>query len=139
MTLLSVILHLAAAVLLPPLFLGVIQRTKARVAGRRGAPLLQPWHDLVKLARKGFVLSRTTTWVFVAGELRVSGQEPGCELGERLRDQVDLLIEASDEGANKRERRWHVADIRDCRDADCSGDAVRYQRRSGVRYRRLLR
>ena len=67
MTLLSVVLHLVAAVLLPPLFLGVIQRTKARVAGRRGAPLLQPCYDLVKLFRKDRVLSRTTTWVFLAG------------------------------------------------------------------------
>jgi len=67
MTLLSVIAHLAAAFVLPPLLLGVIQRTKARVAGRRGAPLLQPCYDLVKLFRKDRVLSRTTTWVFLAG------------------------------------------------------------------------
>ena len=67
MTLLGVAVHLAAAIALPPLLLGVIQRTKARVAGRRGAPLLQPWYDLVKLFRKERVLSNTTTWVFLAG------------------------------------------------------------------------
>jgi formate hydrogenlyase subunit 4 len=67
MTLPGAIAHLALAVLLPPLLLGVIQRTKARMAGRRGAPLLQPCFDLVKLFRKGVVLSRTTTWVFLAG------------------------------------------------------------------------
>jgi formate hydrogenlyase subunit 4 len=67
MTLVGVFIHLVAAVVLPPLFLGVIQRTKARVAGRRGAPLLQPCYDLVKLFRKDRVLSRTTTWVFLAG------------------------------------------------------------------------
>ena len=67
MSALDLLAHLAAAFLLPPLLLGVIQRTKARAAGRRGAPLLQPWYDLVKLFRKGSVRSRTTTWVFVAG------------------------------------------------------------------------
>jgi len=59
--------HLALALLLSPLMVGVIQRTKALVAGRTGAPLLQPYHDLVKLLRKGAVYSRTTTWVFRAG------------------------------------------------------------------------
>jgi formate hydrogenlyase subunit 4 len=50
-----------------PLFLGIIQRTKAVVAGRKGPPLLQAYFDLGKLLRKGFVASRTTTWVFLAG------------------------------------------------------------------------
>jgi len=63
----SALLQLVAVLLLPPLLVGVIQRTKARAAGRRGPPLLQPWHDLLKLFRKGVVLSRTTTWVFIAG------------------------------------------------------------------------
>ena len=45
-------------------------------------------------------------WVFMAGDLRVSGLKPECELGELLRDQIDLLIEASDEGDEKREKRW---------------------------------
>ncbi len=52
---------------LAPLLLGIINRTKAVVAGRVGAPLLQPYHDLAKLMRKGAVYSRTTTWVFRAG------------------------------------------------------------------------
>ncbi len=51
----------------PPLLLGVIQRTKARFAGRTGAPVLQPYFDLIKLLRKDTVVSRTTTWVFFAG------------------------------------------------------------------------
>lgn len=53
--------------LMPPLLLGIIVKTKAAFAGRIGAPLLQPYHDLIKLFRKGSVLSRTTTWVFLAG------------------------------------------------------------------------
>jgi formate hydrogenlyase subunit 4 len=53
--------------LLPPLLLGVVNRVKARFAGRTGQPLLQLYYDLAKLLRKGTVYSRTTTWVFRAG------------------------------------------------------------------------
>jgi formate hydrogenlyase subunit 4 len=59
--------HVLLVVLLPPLLLGVIRKTKAAFAGRVGPPWLQAYHDLVKLARKDVVRSRTTTWVFVAG------------------------------------------------------------------------
>jgi formate hydrogenlyase subunit 4 len=58
---------LLVPVLFPPLLLGVITRTKARLAGRRGPPILQPYFDLARLLRKGIVRSRTTTWVFFAG------------------------------------------------------------------------
>jgi len=50
-----------------PLLLGVINKTKAFVAGRRGPALLQQYFDLAKLLRKGFVVSTTSTWVFLAG------------------------------------------------------------------------
>jgi formate hydrogenlyase subunit 4 len=53
--------------LLPPLLLGVINKVKAFFAGRVGPPLLQPYYDLARLARKGSVFSTTTTWVFRAG------------------------------------------------------------------------
>jgi formate hydrogenlyase subunit 4 len=61
------LLQLAAFLLGAPLLLGVIGRVKAFFAGRVGPPLLQPWRDLLRLARKGAVFSRTTTWVFRAG------------------------------------------------------------------------
>lgn len=59
--------HAIMILILPPLMLGVITKTKAAFAGRVGAPLLQPYYDLIKLFRKGSVFSRTTTWVFRAG------------------------------------------------------------------------
>jgi formate hydrogenlyase subunit 4 len=59
----SFVVSLALAPLLP----GIIARTKAFFAGRRGAPLLQPYFDLAKLMRKGAAYSRTTTAVFRAG------------------------------------------------------------------------
>jgi len=60
-------LQLVAFLVLAPLLPGVIGRVKARVGGRVGPPLLQPWRDLIRLAGKGAVYSRTTTWVFRAG------------------------------------------------------------------------
>ncbi len=65
--LLRTLFHLAVLVAVPPLLLGVVNRTKAIFAGRVGPPLLQPYYDLAKLLRKGAVYSRTTTWVFRAG------------------------------------------------------------------------
>src|SRR3990172_6247811 len=60
------VLDIAILLSLPPLLLGVINRTKAAFAGRRGPPLVQPYRDLLRLARKGSVFSRTTTWIFRA-------------------------------------------------------------------------
>jgi formate hydrogenlyase subunit 4 len=62
----SLILPLLALAL-APLLSGIVNRTKALVAGRKGQPLLQLYHDLAKLLRKGAVTSETTSWVFRAG------------------------------------------------------------------------
>src|SRR5213594_2479271 len=59
--------HIALALTLPPLLLGVIGKTKALFAGRVGPPVLQSYYDLIKLFQKGSVFSTTTTWVFRAG------------------------------------------------------------------------
>jgi formate hydrogenlyase subunit 4 len=64
---LGVVFHLAVALAMPPLLLGIINKTKAFFAGRRGPPVLQLYYDLAKLLRKGSVYSTTTTWVFRAG------------------------------------------------------------------------
>jgi formate hydrogenlyase subunit 4 len=61
------VLHLVLLFAFAPLWLGVITKTKALFGGRIGAPLLQPYYDLARLWRKGFVISHTTTWVFLAG------------------------------------------------------------------------
>jgi formate hydrogenlyase subunit 4 len=65
--LINVAMHLVLLLLMPPLLLGVISRTKAWFGGRRGPPLLQPYFDLLRLMRKGMVISTTTTWMFQAG------------------------------------------------------------------------
>jgi formate hydrogenlyase subunit 4 len=66
-TILHSLVHIILALTLPPLLLGVINKTKALFAGRNGPPLLQPYYDLIKLYQKGSVFSTTTTWVFRAG------------------------------------------------------------------------
>jgi formate hydrogenlyase subunit 4 len=58
---------LVGGLLLAPLLAGVINRTKAFFAGRRGQPVLQLYWDIATLLRKGATYSRTTTWVFRAG------------------------------------------------------------------------
>ncbi len=65
----SSIANLLVVLALAPLLLGVINKTKALVAGRTGPPFFQVYYDLVKLFGKGFVASRTTTWVFLAGPI----------------------------------------------------------------------
>jgi formate hydrogenlyase subunit 4 len=54
---------------MPPLLLGVINKTKAWFGGRVGPPLLQSYYDLSKLLRKTMVISTTTTWVFLLGPI----------------------------------------------------------------------
>ena len=60
------IIHFVLLLTLPPLLLGVINKTKALIAGRKGPPVLQLYFDIAKLLRKGMVISTTTTWVFIA-------------------------------------------------------------------------
>jgi formate hydrogenlyase subunit 4 len=55
------------ALALAPLLLGLINRTKAFIAGRRGPPLLQPYRDIAKCLQRGAVYGDVTTWVFRAG------------------------------------------------------------------------
>jgi formate hydrogenlyase subunit 4 len=63
----TAILQVLIVLFLSPLLLGVIVKTKALFAGRRGAPLLQAYYDIAKLLQKKTVLSETTTWVFLLG------------------------------------------------------------------------
>ena len=64
----------ALTLILAPLLPGIINRVKAKFAGRHGKPLLQTYYDIAKLLRKGEVISRTTTWTFaVAPSVALAG------------------------------------------------------------------
>jgi len=52
--------------LLSPLLQGFIKKLKARMQGRVGPGLLQPYYDLIRLFRKEMVLSRVASWIFKA-------------------------------------------------------------------------
>ena len=47
-----------------PLLVGALRTLKARLVGRRGPRVLQPYADLAKLFRKEAVVSTTTSWIF---------------------------------------------------------------------------
>ncbi|MBX6368751.1 MAG: NADH-quinone oxidoreductase subunit H [Rhodospirillales bacterium] len=58
--LLQAALVLAAA----PLLTGFVRVLKARLLGRRGPPLLQPYRDLLRLLRKDPVIADNASWLF---------------------------------------------------------------------------
>jgi formate hydrogenlyase subunit 4 len=47
-----------------PLLAGVIRKAKARLQGRRGASIFQPYADIRKLLSKEAVVSENTSWIF---------------------------------------------------------------------------
>jgi formate hydrogenlyase subunit 4 len=51
---------------LAPLLAGYVRQLKARLVGRKGPPLLQPYRDLLRLLRKEVVLAHSASWVFRA-------------------------------------------------------------------------
>lgn len=61
------IIHIILALVAAPLLSGIINRTKALIAGRRGPSILQAYFDIYKLMHKGAVYSRTCSWVFRMG------------------------------------------------------------------------
>jgi formate hydrogenlyase subunit 4 len=54
----------AVVALSPLFFIGIVNKTKALWAGRKGAPVFQPYYDFSKLLYKGEVISKTTSFVF---------------------------------------------------------------------------
>jgi len=57
---LSFILIIIGALLIP----GIIAFTKAKLSGRRGPSIFQPWFDIVRLLKKGSIFSTTTSFIF---------------------------------------------------------------------------
>ena len=51
---------------LAPLLAGYVRSLKARLVGRRGPPLMQPYRDLLRLIRKEVVLADSASWLFRA-------------------------------------------------------------------------
>ena len=58
------IINLIILLIVPFLMAGVIKKTKAFWGGRKGASIFQPLYDFIKLMKKDFVISKTTSTVF---------------------------------------------------------------------------
>jgi len=58
--------QMALVLLLAPLLTGFVRKVKARLLRRRGASVLQPYRDLLRLLRKEVVLAENASWLFRA-------------------------------------------------------------------------
>jgi formate hydrogenlyase subunit 4 len=58
------IVQMALVLVLAPLLTGWVRLVKARLLGRRGPSLLQPYRDLARLLRKEVVLANNASWLF---------------------------------------------------------------------------
>ncbi|MEI7831647.1 MAG: NADH-quinone oxidoreductase subunit H [bacterium] len=61
----TLLLIICNILLIPLLLIGVINKVKALLQTRVGAPILQPFYDMVKFIGKGETISETASWVFV--------------------------------------------------------------------------
>lgn len=59
-------IQMALVLALSPLLTGFVRKIKARLARRRGPPLIQPYRDLWRLMRKEAVLAESSSWLFRA-------------------------------------------------------------------------
>lgn len=58
------LLQMTLVLALAPLLTGVVRVVKARLTRRRGPPLLQPYRDLARLARKEVIVADSASWLF---------------------------------------------------------------------------
>jgi formate hydrogenlyase subunit 4 len=56
--------QMALVLLLAPLLTGFVRKVKARLLRRRGASVVQPYRDLLRLLRKEVVLAENASWLF---------------------------------------------------------------------------
>lgn len=96
---LAQLLHAALVLALAPVLVGFVRFIKARLMGRRGPPLLQPWRDMLKLLRKRPVLaegataiSQATPYVACAATFLAACLVPGFAQGMTLAPMADLLL-----------------------------------------------
>ncbi|HEX7968950.1 MAG TPA: NADH-quinone oxidoreductase subunit H [Stellaceae bacterium] len=57
-------LQMLLVLALAPALVGLVRKVKARLLRRRGAPIWQPYRDLLRLLRKEVVLAENASWLF---------------------------------------------------------------------------
>jgi formate hydrogenlyase subunit 4 len=97
--LLAQLLHVALLFAAAPLLLGLIRRMKARLVGRVGPSVMQPWRDIQRLARKQPVLAENASIVFrlapltgFAATAAAAALVPSFSLGMASAPLADLLV-----------------------------------------------
>ena len=60
----NILINIVVLLFIPFLMIGVIKKTKAFWAGRKGVSIWQPLWDFLRLMKKCSVISETTSWVF---------------------------------------------------------------------------
>lgn len=92
-------LHLALMLAAAPLLIGCIRTLTARLLGRVGPPVMQPWRDLIRLARKQPVLAENASLLFAAAPaigfaatLAATALVPSFALGMSTAPVSDLLV-----------------------------------------------
>ncbi len=96
---LTLVLHLALMLAAAPLVLGLTKRIKARMVGRIGPPVMQPWRDLARMVRKQPVVADGTSFVFraapfvnLAAIVAAATLVPSFALGMASAPMADLLV-----------------------------------------------
>ncbi|MDR3524669.1 MAG: NADH-quinone oxidoreductase subunit H [Acetobacteraceae bacterium] len=97
--LLALLLHMALMLATAPLLIGLARKAKARMVGREGPPIVQPWRDIARLLRKQPVVADSTSWLFraaptvsLAATLAAAALVPSFALGMLSGDASDLLV-----------------------------------------------
>ena len=67
------VVQMALVVALAPGLTGLVRKIKARLVGRIGPPVVQPYRDLARLLRKEAIVADTTSWLFRATPYLVFG------------------------------------------------------------------
>ena len=95
----SLLLHVALMLAGAPLLAGMQARVRARLLGRAGPPLAQPWRDLVRLWRKRPVLPAQVSWLFAGAPFACLSAVfvaillvPSFSLGMATAPASDLLV-----------------------------------------------
>jgi formate hydrogenlyase subunit 4 len=95
------LLHLALMLAAAPLLLGLSRWVEGRLAGRVGAPVIQPWRDLIRLAREQPVVAETASGfheiapaIGFAMTVVVAALVPSFALGMAAAPFADLIVVA---------------------------------------------
>lgn len=95
----SLLLHAALMLAGAPLLAGMQARVRARLLGRAGPPLAQPWRDFVRLWRKRPVAPGPASWLFagapfacLSAVLTAALLVPSFALGMATAPVSDLLV-----------------------------------------------